>query len=154
MILQITIEYVIVLCYTRICACELDNTPWSCGKRSSLGVIVVTNFLDLSTISVYAMSYNLHCKEPVLYPFIDVPSMWDEMSASLYASYLTVQPPQWRAMYFPHYGDVIIGAMASQSPAARFFVTKQIKEIIKAPPHWPLCGEFAADRWIPCTRDQ
>ena len=64
--LQITIEYVVVLCYTRICACELDNTPWSCGKRSSLGVIVVTNFLDLSTISVYAMSYNLHCEEPVL----------------------------------------------------------------------------------------
>ena len=25
----------------------------------------------------------------------------------------------------------------------------QIKENIKAPRHWPLCGEFTGDRWIP-----
>ena len=27
----------------------------------------------------------------------------------------------------------------------------QIKENIKAPRGWPLCGEFTGDRWIPCT---
>ena len=28
----------------------------------------------------------------------------------------------------------------------------QIKESIKAPRHWPLCGEFTGDRWIPHTK--
>ena len=42
-----------------------------------------------------------------------------------------------------HYNDVIMGAMSSQ-----------IKENIKAPRHWPLCGEFIGDRWIPCTNGQ
>ena len=30
----------------------------------------------------------------------------------------------------------------------------QIEENIKAPRHWPLCGEFASDRWIPRTKGQ
>ena len=30
----------------------------------------------------------------------------------------------------------------------------QIKENIKALHHWPWCGEFTGDRWIPCTIDQ
>ena len=30
----------------------------------------------------------------------------------------------------------------------------QIKENIKAPRHWPLCGEFTGDRWIPHTKGQ
>ena len=42
-----------------------------------------------------------------------------------------------------------------KSPASRLFaqlfVHAQIKENIKAPRHWPLCGEFTADRWIPRT---
>ena len=33
----------------------------------------------------------------------------------------------------------------------RFFKA-QIKEKIKAPRHWPLCGEFTDGRWIPHTR--
>ena len=31
------------------------------------------------------------------------------------------------------------------------FIQAQIKENIKAPRHWPLCGEFTVDRWIPRT---
>ena len=30
----------------------------------------------------------------------------------------------------------------------------QIKENLKAPRHWPFCGEFTSDRWIPCTKGQ
>ena len=30
----------------------------------------------------------------------------------------------------------------------------QIKENIKTPRHWPLCGEFTGDRWIPRTEGQ
>ena len=33
-------------------------------------------------------------------------------------------------------------------------IQPQIKENIKAPRHWPLCGEFPGDRWIPCTNGQ
>ena len=43
-----------------------------------------------------------------------------------------------------------------KSPASRWFaqpfVQAQIKENIKAPRHWPLCGEFTGDRWIPSQR--
>ena len=34
------------------------------------------------------------------------------------------------------------------------FIQTQIKENIKAPRHWPLCGEFTVDRWIPHTNGQ
>ena len=36
----------------------------------------------------------------------------------------------------------------------QLFVRAQIKESIKAPRHWPLCGEFTGDRWIPRTNGQ
>ena len=43
-----------------------------------------------------------------------------------------------------------------KSPASplftRPFSQAQIKENIKAPRHWPLCGEFTGDRWISRTK--
>ena len=33
-------------------------------------------------------------------------------------------------------------------------IRAQIKVNIKAPRHWPLCGEFTGDRWIPRTNGQ
>ena len=43
-----------------------------------------------------------------------------------------------------------------KSPASRLFtqpsIQAQIKENIKAPRHWLLCGEFTGDRWIPPQR--
>ena len=48
-----------------------------------------------------------------------------------------------------YYGEVIMGAMASQIPASRMFtqpfIRAQIKENIKAPRHWTLCGEFTGE---------
>ena len=45
-----------------------------------------------------------------------------------------------------------------KSPASRLFtqpfMQTQVKENIKAPRHWPLCGEFTGDRWIPRTNGQ
>ena len=45
-----------------------------------------------------------------------------------------------------------------KSPASRLFnqpfIRAQIKINIKAPRHWPLCGEFIGDRWIPRTNGQ
>ena len=47
-------------------------------------------------------------------------------------------------------GDVIMGAIASQITGLTIvyspFIQTQMKENIKAPRHWPLCGEFTGDR--------
>ena len=48
-----------------------------------------------------------------------------------------------------HYIDVIMGLTIVYS-----FIQTQIKENIKTPRHWPLCGEFTGDRWIPRTNGQ
>ena len=52
-----------------------------------------------------------------------------------------------------YYNDVIMGAMASQitSLAIVYWTVYSgaDKKNIKAPRHWPLCGEFTGDRWIP-----
>ena len=57
-----------------------------------------------------------------------------------------------------HYYDIIIGAMASQITSLTVVYSTvhwgQVKENIKAPRHWPLCGEFTGDRWIPHTNVQ
>ena len=57
-----------------------------------------------------------------------------------------------------HYNDVIMGAIASQITSLTIvysiFIQTQIKENIKDPRHWPVCGEFTGDRWIPRTNGQ
>ena len=57
-----------------------------------------------------------------------------------------------------HYNDVIMGAIASQITSLTIVysivIQTQIKENIKAPRHWPLCGEFTCHRWIPRTNGQ
>ena len=56
-----------------------------------------------------------------------------------------------------HSSDVIMGAMASQISSLDVFcstVEAQVKENIKAPRYWPLCGEFTGDRRIPRTNGQ
>ena len=50
-----------------------------------------------------------------------------------------------------------MGAIASQITSLTIVystVHSQIKGNIKAPRHWPLCGEFTGDRWIPHTNGQ
>ena len=57
-----------------------------------------------------------------------------------------------------HYSDVIMSMMASQITSLTIVysvvVQAQIKEDIKAPRQWPLCGEFTGHRWIPRTKGQ
>ena len=52
-----------------------------------------------------------------------------------------------------HYYGVIMGTIASQSPALRLFapqfIQTLIKENIKVPRHWPLCGEFTGTGEFP-----
>ena len=71
--------------------------------------------------------------------------------------------------HYPYHGDPWlrrIYAITMMSQWARWllkstsrlftqpFIQAQIKENLKAPPHWPLCGEFTGDRWIPRTEGQ
>ena len=55
-----------------------------------------------------------------------------------------------------HYGGVIVGAMASQITNLTIFYSivdsGADQRNTKAPRHWPLCGEFPGDRWIPRTK--
>ena len=54
-----------------------------------------------------------------------------------------------------HYSDVIMTAMAPQ-PASRLFtqpfIQTHIKENIKFPRHWPLCGEFTGTGEFPAQK--
>ena len=55
-----------------------------------------------------------------------------------------------------HYTDFIMGAIMYQITSLTIVYSTvystQIKENIKAPPRWPLSGEFTGDRWIPRTK--
>ena len=58
-----------------------------------------------------------------------------------------------------HYCDVIMGAVASQIVSftivySTVYSDADKKQNIKAPRHWPLCGELTGDRWIPRTNGQ
>ena len=51
-----------------------------------------------------------------------------------------------------------MGAMASQIPSLTIVYSTVYsgadQENIKATRHWPLCGEFTGDRWIPRAKGQ
>ena len=57
-----------------------------------------------------------------------------------------------------HYSDVIMDTMASHITSLTIIyltvIDAEIKKNIKAPRHWPLCGEFTGGRWIPRTNGQ
>ena len=57
-----------------------------------------------------------------------------------------------------HYHDVMMSTIASQITSLASVYSSvylaPIKENIKAPRHWPLCGEFTGDRRIPRTKGQ
>ena len=62
------------------------------------------------------------------------------------------------AKFSAHYYDVIMSPTASQITSLTIVYSivyrAHIKETIKAPRHWPFCGEFTVDRGIPRTNDQ
>ena len=57
-----------------------------------------------------------------------------------------------------HYNDVIMSTMASQITCFAIVYSTVYcasdQENIKTPRHWPLCGEFTCDQWIPRTKGQ
>ena len=70
----------------------------------------------------------------------------------------TIQPRCYPCLYQSSlpYGDVVMGTVASQitSLTIVYSTVYSGQENIKAPRHWPLCGEITGDRWIPRTNGQ
>ena len=51
--------------------------------------------------------------------------------------------------------DSLITRLLTSTNFSRWwFIQAQMKQDIEAPRHWPLCGEFTGDRWIPRTNGQ
>ena len=82
--------------------------------------------IELSVISYAMMFTRLYCDVAWIMFFITMTSQWAWWRLRSPASWLFTQP----------------------------FIRVQIKENIKAPRRWPLCGEFTGDRWIPRTNGQ
>ena len=91
--------------------------------------------------------------------FVDIDSLFIE---SVYRHVRS-----WDKKILSHYDDVIMGAIASQITSLTIVYSTvysgadQSKHLslslslnIKAPRHWPLCGEFTGDRWIPRANGQ
>ena len=57
-----------------------------------------------------------------------------------------------------HYNNYIMNAMSSQTTGISIVYSVVISGADQwkhqAPRHWPLCGEFTGDRWIPRTKGQ
>ena len=68
---------------------------------------------------------------------------------------IRVLPSHQARMLTNHYTDVIMTTVASQITNITIlypFIQAQIKENIKAPRHWPLCGEFTETGEFPAQR--
>ena len=107
--------------------------------KNSLLVIITHNYLKYT-----------FCMHIYDFPSANLVVVWDKCLA---------RPPlTHRYITFGHCSDVIMDTMASQiTSLAIVYLTvysAQIKQIIKAPRHWPWCGEFTGDRWIPRTNGQ
>ena len=64
----------------------------------------------------------------------------------------------WYMYVVNHYDDVLMSSMAYQITSLTVIYPTVYSgtfiENIKAARHWPLCGEFTGDRWIPRTNGQ
>ena len=69
----------------------------------------------------------------------------------------TVYPVNMHTVFLCHYGDVIMCAIAYKITRWPLFTQPFIQtqtSNIKAPRHWPLCGDFTGDRWTPHINGQ
>ena len=107
------------------------NVMWCCilyKRMTSERVIVFNRYVDkhqLAKITDFVYDWVSHLSLN-LNQYITVTSLWARWHLKSRASRLFTQP----------------------------FIHAQIKENIKTPRHWPLCGEFTGDQWIPHTNGQ
>ena len=108
---------------------DMSTSNWGSKGRRKLKYVVILGGVIIHLVSTpYAWkSWKMQfAKSTPLLHFITMTSQWARWRLKSPASGLFTEP----------------------------FIQAQIKENIKAPRHWPLCGEFTGDRWIPRTNGQ
>ena len=99
-------------------------------------------------VQVLTANGNSTCNRDVTW----VATQWVLNSQVLYfASGLDLKLPVPWPLQWRHNGR---DSVSNHQPHGCLLNQTQIKENIKAPRHWPLCGEFTGDRWIPRTNGQ
>ena len=136
-------------------------TTWSCTLSWPTAMCFSLESMVMQTLAFYYRGF-------LATHFSRLPA-WKHGNNSSAAHFSSTQSPTWTTRgndimivvgiirwSFQHYNDVIMSAMASQSPASRLFtqsfIRAQIKGNIKAPRHWPLCGEFTGTGEFPAQR--
>ena len=117
--------------------------------------------VNVAYLHLYIITHMPWCNAYLLVTFLDI----------VYKYFLTAlrkgsgkhQEFQLRPQFQPSVtGFITVTSLLARwclkSPASRLFteplIQVQIKENFKALRHWPLCGEFTCNRWIPCTNGQ
>ena len=128
-----------------ICGCNFKNiilVPDICGSNLKSKILkFITQNSSLGPCCEISLRYITPNPTNDKSTLVYVMALWCQ-AASHYVITITSQWVWWRL----------------KSPASRLFtqpfIQMQIKENIKALRHWPLCGEFTGDRWIPRTNGQ
>ena len=150
---------------------SFENSPWNFMKHFwvlmtwqfhavlSVAILITSDFDKLDRIAIYHLQYY----------YIQCLGIIGKVASGSHGSNWHIdgtcgQSCPWirasagTVLTLIHYGNVKMGTIASQITSLRLFtqsfIRTQIKENIKAPRHWPLCGEFTGDRWIPRTNGQ
>ena len=137
------------------------------GARASIGMVLtpptpkpeysvsgirrVRRGCDNLTINQHRFRYHSSVKQSAIYPFgkkvINFDLLRNIKGQICWWWYRT--PLLWR-----HNGRDGVSSHQPRDCLLNRLFRRKIKENIKAPRHWPLCGEFTGDRWIPCTNGQ
>ena len=147
------------ICLCPICWSQVLSREWRCsrssaGRRCSDYIWMINNLIAnygasyIRDLTVVYFDYGALYIYPMQLRIFNATNLWhtplvpgERYSCDVRIT-LTSQWARWRL----------------KSPASalfiQLFIQVQIKENIKAPRYWALCGEFTGDRWILRTKGQ
>ena len=120
------------------------------------------SFFQISYMKYNDMSRSQICTCHKRWAVVTCAKLWPDwiirikIGAKLIATRFQFWAHKWFVKWVPHYTDVIMATMVSRITSLMVvystFIQTQIKENIKAPRHWPLCGEFTGTSEFPAQR--
>ena len=135
-------------------------------------IIVLTIWwwrLDMGTLSVLLAFYernpnsqvDLHIKRPAMWSFYiffvvinNICSVYSRVCFGTPWRSCTVTIMFTSILHWRHNGHDSVSNYQPRHCILNRLVGTDKTKTIKAPRHWPLCGEFTGDRWIPHTNGQ
>ena len=117
---------VLNMMYTGYCMCRLEHQTKSCEVKG--GWLICLEIVQNQSMRLPVIAYSKQ-----------------SLGFTLYQKDMTLR---WRH----NERDSVSNRQPRDCLLNRLF--RRIKYIIKALRHWPLCGEFTGDRWIPRTNGQ